>query len=735
MRGLRLNVRSAALFAGLLSAGAAVAPSASVAQNADAETPAFTGVEDIVVTAQKREEKLQDVPISITAITAQKLQSADVSGTLELGTVTPGLVATETGNSNVLFLRGVGTSLGTPGDEGSVNVVVDGVVYVSLPGEVFNFNNIERVEVLRGPQGTLFGRNASGGVINITTRDPQEKPSADVSVGYGTYNALTTSLYATSGIVDNLAGDIAVQYDNQSAGFGKNLYNGTEVNRARDFSIRSKLLWTPDDDTIVRLSGDYITQGGDGGIARRVLPGALGVDGKPGPLNFFDIDSNFPPSSFLRATGVNLEVEHNFPWFQVKSITADRSTISGYDFDQDSTALQVVDAAFHQSEQQFTEELQVASLPSSEIKWIFGGFFLDSSAKEDPLTLSGIAFAPVGGSTSRYGDVGTLSGAGYAQVTVPVGWDTNLTGGLRYTVDDKSFVYHETFPFPFIPTQSADTSKTFDKLTYRAEIDHKLSPDLLVYASVSTGFKSGSFNVLNVNNPPILPENLTAYETGVKSELFDRTLRLNVSGFYYDYTNIQVSEIVQGTTLFLNAGGGTDYGVDIDFDTASFRGLSLSGGAEFLRARYDDFQNAPLSLPNPATCAPVPMRLPGPLTGGNTICSASAAGNQFVHAPDTSLTLTATYALTTSIGEFGASATYAHTASYPWEPDNRLRQAPVDLVNAQLYWEPEGKRYKVRLFMKNVTNQHYYLEEASSLGDSGAVAPPRTFGAILSAHF
>ena len=682
-------------------------------------------VQEIIVTAQKRSENLQKVPIAITAVTADAVKAAGITTTTDLGTLTPGLQIGQTGVIPYLFLRGIGLGLGTAGDEGGVSVVVDGVPITILAGSAFALNNIERIEVLRGPQGTLFGRNANGGVVNIVTKDPRSEPSADISVGYGNYNTFTGSVYATTGLAKDVAIDLAVQYNNQQDGYGHNLFDGSQVNRQEDISVRSKLKINATPTTTIRLAGEYYKVSGDLGVPRKVIEGAVGTVGDTAPANFYDVNENFTPRESSRTYGGSLRIEQILPWAQITSITAYRNSQSAYTYDQDSGPAPVVNAVFNYDEYQFSEELQLGSLPQSHIKWLVGGYYLKAKSAAVPIALSGLAFG--GATVNLFSDETTRSLAGFAQATVPLGDTTNITGGVRYTSDRRGLFF-------FAPVGTT----TFNKVTYRLAVDQKVSEDILVYASYNRGFKSGLYNLINPANPPILPEVVDAFEGGVKTELFDRHLRLNVAGFYYDYKNIQVTQIITGSSLILNAAKARVYGIDVDFEAHPVSNFTLSGGVELLNARYTSYPNAPGTVPNPTPTVangPCLAQTPGPRTGGNTNCTLDASGNQLVRAPDMQFTLTAGYVIPSDIGKFGISGTLTHSASVAFEAGNRLRQGPTNLVNGQLTWDAPGGTYGARIWAKNLTEEKYYVQQSSSLNDTGNVGAPRTFGVTLEAHF
>src|ERR1700722_4475630 len=261
VRGMNVRKTQAALaartvltgsFIGLLGGTPAFAADGPTADApAAAESPADTGValEEVTVTANRRQESMQNVPLSITAANAKTLAASGITSTSDLSELTPGLVVNVANGWVEPFIRGVGTTANSTGLSSPVAIYVDGVYYAAPTGTLFSFNNIAAIEVDRGPQGTLFGRNATGGVIQVTTKDPSQTPLLDVQAGAANYRTWTGDVYATSGVTDTLAGDIAVHYSKQDEGYGVNLYPGTgqDVYANREADVRSKWLWTPTD--------------------------------------------------------------------------------------------------------------------------------------------------------------------------------------------------------------------------------------------------------------------------------------------------------------------------------------------------------------------------------------------------------------------------------------------------------------------------------------------------------
>src|SRR5882762_1485639 len=255
----------------------AVGVNGALAQNTPDTSSA--GLQEVVVSAQRREESAQDVPISITALSGAQLVAAGIDSLLEIAQVTPGLQFQAIGATSVPYLRGVGAGVSSSGAEATVAIVVDGVYVAAQPASLMSLANVESVEIDKGPQGTLFGRNATGGVIQVRTRRPTHESQLDFTMGYGNFATADATLYGTTGITSTLAADLALSYHDQNKGYGTNLFNGSDVYDGYDYVARTKWLWTPSDSTEVTFIGDWEKLRDQTGFATR-LPrnGELGLD-------------------------------------------------------------------------------------------------------------------------------------------------------------------------------------------------------------------------------------------------------------------------------------------------------------------------------------------------------------------------------------------------------------------------------------------------------------------------
>lgn len=747
-------------------------PSAATVQNA---TPAEEGgLEDIVVTAQRRSERLQTVPIAVNAISGESLSRQGATKLTDIGNIVPGLVFTRTSSAVQVYLRAIGSSSTTTGNDPTIATYIDGVYNASANSMLFSLNNIARVEVLKGPQGTLFGRNATGGLIHVITSDPKAGTSAKASVGYGNYDTLTGSLYASTGN-DIIAGDLSLSYTNQHKGWGRNIFtpqsagtvlvNGQLVTLPTDFTrragaldefgARSKIIITPDDRTTIKLSGMYSRLDTDQGLYRHGLPGAvLSGDGVTPYVyrgGFYDYDSDTPWIGRNKNYLFSGEAAYQADFATLKSITSYQD-ISAYVFLASDSTPQVnaSQSSSNTATKAFTQELQILSNGESGPSWLeytAGLYYIHINATNKAnRTTRGYFLQDL---TDRFASQKTSAGSAYGQATAQIARGTRLTIGLRYSQDRLTAQQYflgldtTTIPLPAPANRAGNISglvepqtKTFRKLTWRFALDQRLTPDVLAYASVNRGFKAGQFNVgaMCTINPvgtpcpaaniasPVKPEVLDSYEAGIKSELFDRKLRLNLSTFYYDYKNLQVSALVgsPSVTLLTNAARARLYGGEVEAVAAVTRTLTLNANVGVLSAKYRSFPGAIILVP----------RVAAPYNSASTAIDAS--GNKLVRAPRFTSTIGANWVIPTSIGDFNWNGSWFHNSGFFWDAANRVKQPSYDLVNSELALQLPDRQWKLRLWSKNLLGKKYYSNiSVASSGDQGSPAAPRTFGAAV----
>ena len=707
--------------------GPALMAQSGSALTSDAPAPADSGsaLQEIIVTAQRRGEDLQSVPLTVSAISAQDAERMGVTDTSSLTAAVPGLDFSRQANAATPFIRGVGATSSLIGNEASVATYVDGV-YISAPqAALFTLNNIEHIEVDKGPQGTLFGRNATGGVVQVNTRDPSQDSSFDAQLGYGNYRTTSQSLYATTGISKDLAADIALFDVYQSKGWGKDVSTGVDAYMARDFGGRTKLLWTPSEATRITLSADFSVSEGEEGLGLSPLPGTLGLDGVTSNSGFFN--TAVAPNDYYKSTdyGGSLKVEQDLGWAKLLSISAARRYRVPFGLDQDATPLPLIEANIQGRDRSYSEEIQLQSTGTKKITWIGGVYYLNDVSDYQPLGLSGLALQGL-----PYSDVFSTqnlrSYSVFGQTSIEVIDATHLTVGARYTSDHRGIVGETVLPLgpggSPIAAEPSSQSAVFSKPTWRVALDHQFTNDLLGYVSYNRGFKSGVFDALAYSNPAVKPEVLDAYEAGVKSEFFAHRLRINGSAFDYKYKNIQIDQLENGVSTLLNAAKAKIYGADLDIAVVPFNGLTLGTAMEYLHGRYQSFPNAPLYTPLPS--------------GGDLPSSFNAAGNTTVRSPDFVGNVTASYTIPVSIGNFDIVVGDYYNSGFYWNPDDRIKQPAYTLVNASVTWSSPKADWDVRVWGKNLTDRRYYSYETDQeFGDDASPAAPLTYGIKVGYHF
>ena len=693
---------------------------------ADAPTAAIgNSLAEVVVTAQRRAENEQTVPIAISAIAGDTLAQVFGANNIEsLQEAVPGLsVSMDTGNTKI-FLRGVGTT--AVDTDNSVGVYVDGVYIAAQASSFMNLADIENIEVDKGPQGTLFGRNTTGGVVQIITKTPAPAPSGDLTLGYGNYNTFTMNLYGTGGVGPNLAANLAYYYNNQPDSPGLNVTTGTHnIFRQDTEVIRSKWLWAPTEATTATLALDYSQDRQGTGIVWSFLPGAVGVDDKTTYLGFYNTAADLDNRWTDRSYGASLRVEQDLGWSRLVSISGARHSFNNHTLDQDATPLHLIDAGpLPELDETLTQELQLQSpVGNRKIKWIAGLYYMDDRFASLPLVINEGDYRP-GGLTYTTVDVyvrePTRSYAEFGQATWEFLPGKHLTLGVRNTQDSKSI--GGTTLVDGVDAVSGRQRADFSRVTYRAVVDREFNADILGYVSLDTGFKSGQYSLVNFTEPPVKPELLTSYEMGIKSEFIDRHLRVNVSAFDYKYRDIQVQEVVVGGTELVNAAQATIYGLDLDINAKLTRSWSLQASLEWLHARYTEFPNDPSYVPATG--------------GGNELITINGAGFHMTNAPEVSAYAAADYSMAVAGGTLDLNVNESYNAGYYWNPDNRLRQPAFAVLGGYVRWTDGAGHWSCRLWGNNVTGRHYYTyEDGFAFGDIYSPAMPATYGVAVTRKF
>ncbi|WP_313805876.1 TonB-dependent receptor domain-containing protein [Sphingobium sp.] len=708
------------------------------AQDGSSTGTADYGLNDIVVTAQKRAENLQDVPIAISAVNADTMAASGVTNVSNLMVALPG-VDFKAGNGFALpTIRGVASRAASPGFEAPVALYVDDVYYASQLSGLMSFNNVAQIAALKGPQGTLFGRNATAGLMQITTREPGQDLSAKIDLSYGNYETVRVASYVGGGLADDVAADLALSYQTMGKGYGLNRTTGNDVLRVNhDFGVRSKWVFTPADGTKVRLILDYVDQENSNNASRvpvgesTVPPFAPNFGGRPRDIEGRD------PLIRHREGGFSLKIEQDIGSLQLVSITAKREGRTDITFDGDYTAVNARYIAFRQNDSQFSQEVQLLSPSGGPFTWVLGGYYFNGSNEYDSFNQYFMgAGIPAAGPLANAVHLQLLdksktnSISGFAQATAAITDRLKATAGIRYTSEKRSLV-GVSQTLTFVNGTSAtqivpDRATRFGKATWRLALDYEISDDVLGYISYNRGFRSGGYNSNNITLPAFSPEVLDSYEIGLKTDFLDKRARLNLAAYYYDFKNIQVFASRDGQIAVLNSGNAKQYGLEADLQLRPVDRLTLTGSYQWVpTAKYLDFPAANIFTPRAA--------------GGYNSLIGSATGNRLLLNPEHLVTASADYEAELGSNKLGFNVTFYHNGGFFWDPDNVIRQKAYSLVNASVRLVTDDQ-LTFSVWANNITDKEYTTNGGiQGFGPFGmqreALGPPRTYGVTLGYAF
>jgi iron complex outermembrane receptor protein len=571
----------------MLLASAAVAAVGLYAPNVYAQqTEQAAQLDEVVVTAQRRSENLQKTPLTISAVTGEKLESQGIKTVVDLANQVPALQITSSGaGAAQIFLRGIGSTNTTEVGDPAVAYHIDGIYIARSTSVGALFYDIDRVEVLRGPQGTLYGRNATAGAINVITKQPKFDYEANGSVDVGNYGALTTSGMVNIPVSDTVAVRAAFQQSrhdgyvvalNKGPGTG-----GNDRYDQDDKSARVQLLWKPTDVLSVRLTTDYLHQGGAGGGDGTY--GTTRVTGDPWTCN---CSTNLYRNNKFFSAGGEVNWDLGF---------ANLTYLTGYNFSRlDRSGENASTGApnfFKGKDHTWSHELRLGG-KTGDLTWVTGLYRFTEDNNVDfrvfLATNSYLSFIQP--------EVTAKSWAAFGQGTYAVTDRLRLTGGLRYTEDQKGRnggTYLTNAAGAITSTvvlNQADA--TWHALNWKVGADFDLTPDSMLYANAATGYKAGGyFDGVGANTYE--PEKITSYEAGVKNRFLDNRLQLNASAFLYDYKDFQVSAVGviagQNATVTLNADKAKVYGLEFETNLVITENDRLDATLGWLHAEYTDF--------------------------------------------------------------------------------------------------------------------------------------------------
>ncbi|MDR2856991.1 MAG: TonB-dependent receptor [Novosphingobium sp.] len=735
------------------------------AQDAGATAPeAETGIEEIVVTAQKRSENIQSVPISVSALSGSMVDRMNATNLKDLQGAVPNIQInnfTNTPNSAVFTIRGIGVIEPDPFAGNTVSIVQDGVPQYFSMGALLDLFDVDRIEVLRGPQGTLFGANSTGGVVSVTTAQPTGVFGGKAEVTYGNYNRIDIKAAVDIPLVqDILAGKVAVMHTGRD-GYYTNIVDGSDMGSRNVTVLRSYLKYTPNADLAITLSGEY-------GRARNgapvVVSGAVPGDLAYAPAGTIYGSEALPmyqspcvsaalscraPDKYYSANDTVPDVSNMDTWRATMTVDwkntgiGDITAITGYKHfslteytDNDATANPAfrLDTYRVTKGWQFSQELRTSVDVNDTVNLLLGGFYMKTHYDHSARLILDM-FAP-GLSQHNIQDQDNWSGSLFAQSFIDITDKLRFQAGIRYTHEKTEMVAGtESFINPAGKGQFFESSanslgdgfiangkKSWNRFGWKVGLDYKASNNTLLYGYYARGFKSGGF-VGRIASPaeigPYNPETVDTFEIGLKADWLNRRLRTNLSLFYTDYRHMQVSENqiddsvtpAKILTSIFNAAEATIKGFELEVTALPVDGLTLTGSVAYLDATYGKF-----------------------LYNEGTLSEINLKGYRLQNAPKWATNLGANYEFGLGSGTANMGASYAYASSKYLQ--NLLNPPivhiqPTHLVRANIGWKPESKQWSIEFWANNLLDKRYVEAATWNTGLFSQISymPPREYGA------
>jgi iron complex outermembrane recepter protein len=696
-------------------------PSAVQAQiDKESESKDGLGVDEIIVTAQKRSESVQDVPLAVSAVGGAALDRLGVSNPLQLGATVPNFNLQTNSGVTYIYLRGVGNNFLGLGIDSNVAYHANGV-YVARPrAQVMSYFDVDRIEVVRGPQGDLYGRNATGGSINVITREPSDEFSANATLSIGNYGLVQGEFGVGGAVVPDKVSVRAAGFIVDRGGYGKNDATGRDIDNRKEQAGRLTVELTPSEPLSIEIIADYFHADDAWGVVHQAgsgIPGALTLAEAFGnfPSRIRNVVSGVDPNRTIRAWGIQgtatLDVTDNI---SLRSITAYRkSRFTALD-ELIGTNPSMGAISQLEKQHQFSEEVQLLA-DGTGWDFILGGYYF--TEKVDGFIHIPLFFDPA----AQFDQRGTGDTKAYA-VFAHGSWEfvptLKLVLGARYSHEKRTSEGVFTAPFDPIPTGGR---KSFNAFTPKATLQFEPSDNLTLYGGVSKGFKSGGFTI-GVPGPGVDPEKLLSYEVGAKAQLFDRHLTANVAAFWYDYKDMVVTRIVGAQTVEENAGKSTIKGIEFELTARPTDRLRIDASLGLLDAKFDSF-----TTPDPLNPAAGPISLAGNRLPGSAEYTARIGAQYDIPIGDASM-----FSVNGDVFFSGDMFfdPYEHSGSY---------QSSYETYNASLTYD-SGQWWTVTLWGRNLTNRAIVSNQLISADFWGYprltyLRDPRTYGVDFKVKF
>lgn len=709
------------LVPGAISVLALLAASPASAQVVD-ESAGVSTSDDIIVTATRSgETRLQDTPMAITAVDNELLENSASRDIRDLQTFTPSLSIAQNVTAAQPYIRGIGSNNIFAGSDPSTALYIDGV-YIARPlGFFVDLFDVERVEVLRGPQGTLYGRNAVGGAINVISRRPGEDLEASGALTVGSYDLIRAQGYVSMPISPTMSVSLSGRVSERDGYFSNAVSGVGPADAEDDQSVRGQFYWHPTNQWDILLRADYSDSASTSGSGLKPRmptpwdPIVNSLANEPFALAF-----NTAPQLSRETWGASLEAAYQFsPSLRLWSLTSYRNNDSFTVLDSDFSAASVRVTNIGEDQSQFSQEINLAG-NAGALTYVIGAYYFEEDI-DAPTTVSNLPAVRVNIAPT----VHTEALAAYAQGTLELTPEFSITAGLRYTDEQKQF--DQFFGLQSIPTGlflagypvTYVAEGSYQAWTPRIGAEYRPNDNLLLYVSATRGYKSGGFSYTSSNSfQGYDPEQVWAYEGGLKSDLFDNHLRFNLTAFQYDYQDLQVqSFITPGVIDITNAANARITGVELEARLHATDWLDLGVAATYLDATYEDYPDA--------------------IGPGNIPYDAS--GHRLTAAPEWAYNIYASVDHTMSSGHrLVGRVDYAWKSEQFFTPQNVAIESQGDygLLNANVSLAFPGERFEIGVFARNLGDEPYFTTTATIGGVTyGTLGVPLTAGVQLTARY
>lgn len=702
-------------------------------------------IEAVMVTATKLgTTELQKTSSAITVFSADQLDASLVNNVKDLVSFTPNLNVGQATASAQIYIRGIGSNNVFNGSDPDVTVQSDGVYIARAFGQFADFVDIERIEVLRGPQGTLYGRNAVGGVINIISKKPSEDFEAKAQLTGGSDQLAQAQAYVSGPLVSNvLQGSLAANYMSHDGYVDNVVAGGKDVGNADRRGVRGQLRFLPTSriEAITRFDWNEAEERMDAYshlLARTAF--APLANSTIGDYSKAALDT--PQDMDTRIWGVSEDIKVDFnDALTLQSITAYRRSEYAVHVDTDSTEFPVIYGYQTDLSRQFSQEFNLG-IHLGRLDAVAGAYYFDEHETSVIQNTTPPSIATALGSatvTTALPDSNVRSAALYTQGTYHLTDALGLTLGVRYTEDRKE-IDQNIRRIPYDPTrpsivfEAGPPAKTYESWTPKFAIEYQVAPDLFVYGSATKGYKSGGTNFAATNLLALTfnPEELWSYEGGFKSDWLDHRVRVNLTGFYYDYQDLQVQSLIApGVVSIGNAATATVRGLELETVFRPLTGLTMTLNYAWLDSEYDSFPNAAV----PSQLRPYVSTSPRYTAATGTF---NASGNRLTAAPESSVSASVQYEHPISTGSVFVRGEYYWQDRAYYDPSNVLimSQDAYDLVNLSLGYENTQGNWSARVIAKNVADTQYLITVAANGSvPAGLAGAPRVIALQLTKHW